>query len=68
MTFSLQILNFRRWRRLSQLYSAPGRHYHTLKHIYQMLCFFEEFRHFVKDPQCVQFAIWFHEYVFFDTL
>ncbi|WP_315791032.1 hypothetical protein [Fischerella sp. JS2] len=45
-------------------YSAPGRYYHTLEHIYYVLSTIETLQNQVQDLPPVQLAVWFHDVVY----
>lgn len=49
-------------RRLAEAYEAPGRHYHTLGHIENLLTRVEA--HALQDPVVVELAVWFHDAVY----
>lgn len=50
--------------RLDELYSAPGRHYHTWEHIGDCLVQFSWCRPCATDPFAVEAAVWFHDAVY----
>ena len=50
--------------RLSSLYAAPGRYYHTLAHVEQCLEELDGARHLARDPGAVEAAIWFHDCIY----
>lgn len=50
------------WQRLAAAYQAPGRHYHTLQHIENLLNRVEAAP--LHDPVVVQLAVWFHDAVY----
>jgi len=45
-------------------YSEPQRHYHTLNHINSCLQELEPIRASLNDPEAVETAIWFHDFVY----
>lgn len=45
-------------------YSAPGRYYHTLEHIYHVLSTIETLQNQVQDLPAIQLAAWFHDAVY----
>lgn len=45
-------------------YNSPGRSYHNLNHIHSLIHISTEFKPKIKDYDCVQFAIWFHDVVY----
>ncbi|RTQ53353.1 hypothetical protein EJV47_01025 [Hymenobacter gummosus] len=52
----------RGYRQLHDAYSQPGRHYHALPHIRQMLETLDQ--HPLQDATVVQLAVWFHDAVY----
>ena len=50
------------WQRLAAAYQAPGRHYHTLAHIENLLARVGQFP--LQDAPVVELAIWFHDAVY----
>ncbi len=49
---------------LAARYSEPHRAYHTLEHIEHCLNEFEQAWHLAKDPNAVEFALWYHDAVY----
>ena len=47
---------------MAEAYDAPGRHYHTLGHIENLLNRVEA--HSLQDPMVVALAVWFHDAVY----
>lgn len=45
-------------------YSSPGRYYHTLKHILDVLITIDSLQAYSKDLIAVQLAAWFHDMVY----
>jgi predicted metal-dependent HD superfamily phosphohydrolase len=45
-------------------YSGPGRHYHNLHHVAEMLRLLEHFESDTADYAAVRFAAWFHDAVY----
>jgi predicted metal-dependent HD superfamily phosphohydrolase len=45
-------------------YSEWGRYYHTLEHIDACLVEFSAVRHLASEPDAVELAIWFHDFVY----
>jgi len=45
-------------------YNSPGRTYHNLNHIHSLIHISTEFKSKIKDYDCLQFAIWFHDVVY----
>ena len=45
-------------------YVEPQRHYHTLQHISECLREFDEARGLAKEPNLIEFAIWFHDVIY----
>lgn len=54
------------WSELVRRYSEPHRAYHNLSHIAALLRHLERHRSAVKQPETVEFAVWFHD-VIYDT-
>jgi predicted metal-dependent HD superfamily phosphohydrolase len=52
------------WQELSSAYGEPTRAYHNLHHIGDCLLRFDEQAHLASDPVAVEFAIWFHDFVY----
>jgi predicted metal-dependent HD superfamily phosphohydrolase len=50
------------FQKLAAAYQAPGRHYHTLQHIENLLNLLEAAP--LQDPVVVQLAVWFHDAVY----
>lgn len=49
-------------------YSKPSRVYHTLPHIVHCFLEFDSVKHFLKNPEAVELAIWFHDIVYETSL
>jgi predicted metal-dependent HD superfamily phosphohydrolase len=49
---------------LTLAYSGPGRHYHNLHHVAEMLRLLEQFESDAADYAAVRFAAWFHDAVY----
>jgi predicted metal-dependent HD superfamily phosphohydrolase len=49
---------------LTLAYSGPGRHYHNLHHVAEMLRLLEQFESDATDYMAVRFAAWFHDAVY----
>lgn len=45
-------------------YQSKDRHYHNLSHIMQCLSEFDKVKHLAKNPDAVEYAIWFHDFVY----
>jgi predicted metal-dependent HD superfamily phosphohydrolase len=45
-------------------YSSPGRYYHTLKHILDVLITIDSLQGYAKNLAAVQLAAWFHDIVY----
>lgn len=52
------------WQELETAYNLPGRHYHTLQHIEQMLSLLEEVKEDCADLEALQLAIFYHDIVY----
>lgn len=52
------------WHELETAYSSPGRHYHTLRHIEQMLTALDEVKEACTDPEAIRLAIFYHDIVY----
>lgn len=50
---------------LGTMYTNPPRAYHNLDHIAQVLAVYDDVRGLADDRDCVEFAIWLHDCVFF---
>jgi predicted metal-dependent HD superfamily phosphohydrolase len=50
---------------LSTMYGHPPRAYHNLDHIRQCLETYDAVRNLAEDRDCVEFALWLHDCVFF---
>lgn len=49
---------------LTRQYSAPGRHYHNLRHVAEMLRLLEEYEAGAADYDALRYAAWFHDAVY----
>ncbi|HWS56634.1 MAG TPA: hypothetical protein VN228_21035 [Pyrinomonadaceae bacterium] len=49
---------------LTRYYSAPGRHYHNLHHVAEVLRLLEQFEASAGDYDALRFAAWFHDAVY----
>ena len=49
---------------LVTLYAEPGRAYHNLKHVYNLLGWAETWRENILDFQTIGFAVWFHDAIY----
>src|SRR5262245_18351172 len=45
-------------------YSEPQRHYHTLRHLDEVLRTVGKLRDYCHDPAAVELAVWFHDAVY----
>lgn len=54
----------RRFQKLVDAYSEPGRHYHTLRHLDEMFATIETLKESARDLAAIQFAAWFHDVVY----
>ncbi len=52
------------WHELETAYNAPGRHYHTLRHIEQMHAALDEVKEACADLEAIQLAIFYHDIVY----
>jgi len=52
------------YRRLTQAYAEPHRHYHNQQHIAECLAEFDAARHLAHQPIAVDLALWFHDAVY----
>ncbi|MBN2561629.1 MAG: N-methyl-D-aspartate receptor NMDAR2C subunit [Phycisphaerae bacterium] len=52
-----------RYQHLADLYSQPGRAYHTFAHIEACFTEFDAVRHISTHPDEVDYAIWFHDVI-----
>jgi predicted metal-dependent HD superfamily phosphohydrolase len=50
--------------KLTALYNAKGRFYHTRQHVDFMLNLLEEHRSEIHDPDAVEVAIWYHDAIY----
>lgn len=50
--------------RLVNVYSEPQRAYHTLQHLDECLCVFDEAKAYMLQPDLIQMALWFHDAVY----
>jgi predicted metal-dependent HD superfamily phosphohydrolase len=50
---------------LRTLYAHPPRAYHNLDHIANLLVFFDEVRALAEERDCLEFAVWLHDCVYF---
>jgi len=50
--------------RLAAAYSEPHRRYHNQQHIAECLAEFDPAHHLAKQPDAVEFALWFHDVVY----
>lgn len=49
---------------LEQLYSEPGRHYHTMRHIVHCLATLDANATLADDRDAVELALWFHDAIY----
>jgi predicted metal-dependent HD superfamily phosphohydrolase len=54
----------RAWNALERRYTESWRSYHTLEHIAALLEEFDTVRHLAQDSQAVEWAIWYHDYIY----
>lgn len=50
--------------RLRDAWREPQRHYHTLQHLSECLCLFDEVRDQAQHPLEIELALWFHDAVY----
>lgn len=50
--------------RLVDAYASPGRYYHTLEHIHQVLAIVQRFQDSATAPDLIKLAVWFHDVVY----
>lgn len=50
--------------KLVSAYTEPGRHYHNLEHVVEMLKVAGRLAKHCENPTAVQFAVWFHDAVY----
>ncbi|WP_250433465.1 HD domain-containing protein [Hanstruepera flava] len=55
------------WFDIEKNYSESVRHYHNLKHIYNMLIQSEKIKNLIEDFEMLQFSIWYHDIVYRPT-
>ncbi|MEI6948268.1 hypothetical protein V9K67_13815 [Paraflavisolibacter sp. H34] len=52
------------WQRLQAAYSEPHRRYHNLEHLNRMFRWFDAYVERLRQPQAVQWAIFYHDAVY----
>mmetsp|Transcript_32398 Transcript_32398/g.80337 ORF Transcript_32398/g.80337 Transcript_32398/m.80337 type:complete len:113 (-) Transcript_32398:264-602(-) len=52
------------WRELSDRYSEPGRYYHTLDHLRELLVLSDAHAREIEERDALELAIWFHDIVY----
>ncbi|KAG8461441.1 hypothetical protein KFE25_001045 [Diacronema lutheri] len=52
------------WRELSARYSEPGRYYHTLEHLRELLALSDAHALVIEERDALELAIWFHDVVY----
>src|SRR6185436_3143370 len=52
------------WTKLITAYTAPHRAYHNFEHIVEMLKDFMEIKDLLENSLAVEFAIWYHDYIY----
>jgi predicted metal-dependent HD superfamily phosphohydrolase len=50
--------------RLVRAYGEPQRAYHSLQHLDECLCVFDEAKAFMQQPDLIEMALWFHDAVY----
>jgi predicted metal-dependent HD superfamily phosphohydrolase len=50
--------------KLLQNYSGNNRHYHNIDHIDNGLTAIDEIRHLARDPEALEMAWWWHDYIY----
>ncbi len=49
---------------LKQFYNSPDRFYHNLKHLTVLFHFFDRHQSTLKNPELVEWAIWYHDIIY----
>ncbi|WP_223270886.1 HD domain-containing protein [Subsaximicrobium wynnwilliamsii] len=57
------VLVFNYWTTIELFYTAEGRHYHNLNHIYNLLLQAEAIKEYISDYDALRFAIWYHDII-----
>lgn len=52
------------WDEIETQYSEKSRHYHTLKHLYNMFQAYDEVEALIDHKDAFQFAIWYHDIIY----
>jgi predicted metal-dependent HD superfamily phosphohydrolase/phosphopantetheine adenylyltransferase len=52
------------WRELHARYTEPGRYYHTLDHLRELLALSDTHARVIEERDAVELAIWFHDLVY----
>lgn len=55
------------WQELEQLYTSPGRHYHTLNHLQKLFQLTLDHLTQIAQPRAFQFAIFYHDAIYEPT-
>jgi len=62
-----QLTVWRDWDELRIAYTGSDRHYHNLGHISDGLKELDEIRHLTKNPDTLEFAWWWHDFIYKTT-
>lgn len=52
------------WAEIESQYSEKSRHYHTLEHLYNMFCAYDEIEKLINNKEAFQFTIWYHDIIY----
>ena len=51
------------WEEISEHYNHPDRYYHNFSHLSAMMERFDRCQAEIKEPDCLQFAIFYHDII-----